>query len=94
MSATLYWLCGNELEFRVMLPVTFFSKLLRRDTRETWEKKGSKTALDLATERVRQILSKHEPRQLDPAMEKELLDYLNAVRERSMADFEAAEWDD
>jgi trimethylamine--corrinoid protein Co-methyltransferase len=72
----------------------FFSKLLRRDTRETWAKKGSKTALDLATERVREILEKHEPRQLDPAMEKELLDYLNGVRQRSMADFEAAEWED
>jgi len=72
----------------------FFSKLLRRDARETWEKKGSKTALDLARERVREILAKHQPRQLDPAMEKELLDYLNAVRQRSMADFEAAEWED
>jgi trimethylamine--corrinoid protein Co-methyltransferase len=72
----------------------FFSKLLRRDTRETWEKKGSKTALDLAKERVREILQKHQPRQLDPAMEKELLDYLNAVRQRTMADFEAAEWED
>jgi len=72
----------------------FFSKLLRRDTRETWEKKGSKTALDLAREKVREILAKHEPRQLEPALEKELLGYLNAVRQRSMADFEAAEWED
>ena len=72
----------------------FFSKLLRMDTRETWEKKGSKTAMDLASERVREILAKHEPRQLEPAVEKELLDYLDAVRQRSMADFEAAEWED
>lgn len=72
----------------------FFSKLLRRDARETWKRKGSKTALDLATERVREILGKHEPRELDPAMEKELLDYLAVVQKRSMADFEAAEWED
>jgi trimethylamine--corrinoid protein Co-methyltransferase len=72
----------------------FFSKLLRRDTRDTWQKKGSKTALDLATERAREILGKHKPRELPPAMEKELLDYLNGVRRRSMADFEAAEWED
>jgi trimethylamine--corrinoid protein Co-methyltransferase len=72
----------------------FFSKLLRRDGRQTWERKGSKTALDLATERVREILGKHEPRELEPAVEKELLDYLTMVRQRSMADFEAAEWED
>jgi trimethylamine--corrinoid protein Co-methyltransferase len=72
----------------------FFSKLLRRDGRQTWERKGSKTALDLATERVREILGKHEPRQLEPGVEKELLDYLTMVRQRSMADFEAAEWED
>jgi trimethylamine--corrinoid protein Co-methyltransferase len=70
------------------------SKLLRRDTRETWEKKGSKTALDLASERVREILATHQPRQLDPAVEQELQDYLSAVRKRGVADFEAAEWED
>jgi trimethylamine--corrinoid protein Co-methyltransferase len=72
----------------------FRSKLLRRDGRETWVSKGSKTALDLARERVREILAKHEPRQLEPAVEKELLGYLDAVRKRTVADFEAAEWED
>jgi trimethylamine--corrinoid protein Co-methyltransferase len=72
----------------------FRSKLLRRDTRQTWEGKGSKTALDLARERVREILAKHQPRDLDPALEKELQDYVAMVRQRSLADFEAAEWED
>ena len=72
----------------------FLSKLLKREGRETWESKGSKTALDLAAERVREILAAHEPRQLDPAVEKELLAYLDTVRKRTMADFEAAEWED
>ncbi len=72
----------------------FLPKLLRRDPRETWESKGSKTALDLARERVRDILAKHEPRELDPAVEKELLDYVGMVRKRTVADFEAAEWED
>ncbi len=72
----------------------FLPRLLRRDAREVWEGKGSKTALDLARERVRDILAKHEPRQLDPAVEKELLDYVAMVGKRSMADFEAAEWED
>jgi trimethylamine--corrinoid protein Co-methyltransferase len=72
----------------------FLSKLLRRDGRESWEGKGSKTALDLARERAREILARHEPRALEPGVEKELTDYLAAVRRRSVADFEAAEWED
>jgi trimethylamine--corrinoid protein Co-methyltransferase len=72
----------------------FLPRLLRREAREAWEEKGSKTALELARERVRELLAKHEPRQLDPAVEKELLDYLAMVRQRSMDDYLAAEWDD
>jgi trimethylamine--corrinoid protein Co-methyltransferase len=72
----------------------FLSKLLRRDGRASWESKGSKTALDLAHERVHEILANHEPRQLEPAVEKELLEYLAMVRQRTVADFEAAEWED
>jgi trimethylamine--corrinoid protein Co-methyltransferase len=72
----------------------FLLKLLRRDARKTWESKGSKTALDLARERVRKILAEHQPRELDPAAEKELRKYVDRVRKRSMADFEAAEWED
>jgi trimethylamine--corrinoid protein Co-methyltransferase len=68
-------------------------RLLRRDPREAWKSKGSKTALDLARERVRQILAQHQPRELDPAVEKELQAYLEMVRKRTMADFEAAEWE-
>ena len=72
----------------------FLPKLLRRDSRETWESKGSKTALDLARGRVHEILAGHEQRELDPAVGKELLDYLATVRRRTVADFEAAEWED
>jgi trimethylamine--corrinoid protein Co-methyltransferase len=72
----------------------FLPKLLRRDAREVWEGKGSKTALDLARERARDILAKHQPRQLDPAVERELLQYRDMARDRELADFEAAEWED
>ncbi len=72
----------------------FLPKLLKRDSREVWEGKGSKTALDLAQERARDILAKHQPRELDPAVEKELLQYRDMARDRAMADFEAAEWED
>jgi trimethylamine--corrinoid protein Co-methyltransferase len=69
-------------------------RLLRRDSREVWEGKGSKTALDLARERVRELLAKHEPRQLDPAVEKEMEKYIAMVRQRTVADYLAAEWED
>ncbi|MGQ9572613.1 MAG: trimethylamine methyltransferase family protein [Dehalococcoidia bacterium] len=72
----------------------FLPRLLRRDSRDTWEHKGSKTALDLARERVGQLLARHERRELDPAVEKGLLDYLAMVRQRTVADFEVAEWED
>jgi trimethylamine--corrinoid protein Co-methyltransferase len=72
----------------------FLPKLLPRDVRETWEQQGEKTTLDLARERVRAILAKHEPRSLDPAIEKELEAYAAMVRERTMDDYVAAEWED
>jgi trimethylamine--corrinoid protein Co-methyltransferase len=72
----------------------YLPRLLRRESREVWESKGSKTALDLARERVRELLAKHRPRELDSAVEKELLDYLNMVRQRTVDDYLAAEWED
>ncbi len=68
-------------------------RLLRRDARESWESKGSKTAFDLARERVREILTKHQPRALDAAVERELQAYLRTVQQREMGDYEKAEWE-
>jgi trimethylamine--corrinoid protein Co-methyltransferase len=70
----------------------FLPRLLRRDAREAWEAKGSKTALELARERVREILATHKRRQLERAIERELLQYLAMVRQRTMDDYLAAEW--
>jgi trimethylamine--corrinoid protein Co-methyltransferase len=72
----------------------FLPKLLPRDVRQTWEQKGAKTTLDLAREKVRVILAKHQPRVLDPAVEKELQAYAAMVRQRTVADYYAAEWED
>ena len=72
----------------------YLPRLLRRESREVWESKGSKTALDLARERVRELLAGHEPRELEPAVEKEMLGYLDMVRQRTMDDYLAAEWED
>jgi trimethylamine--corrinoid protein Co-methyltransferase len=72
----------------------YLPRLLRRESREVWESKGSKTALDLARERVRELLAKHQPRELDLAVEKELQGYLDMVRRRTVDDYMAVEWED
>jgi len=72
----------------------FLPKLMPRDVRQTWEQKGAKTTLDLARERVRAILAKHERCPLDPALEKELQAYVAMVQGRTVADYYAAEWED
>ena len=72
----------------------YLPRLLRRESREVWESKGSKTALELARERVRELLGRHQRRELEPTVEKEMLDYLDMVRRRTIDDYLAAEWED
>ena len=69
----------------------YIPKLLVREGYETWEKEGRKTVLDRARERVRAILDAHQPRDLDPAVEKELQKYLEMTRTRSIEDYMAYE---
>jgi trimethylamine--corrinoid protein Co-methyltransferase len=65
----------------------YIPKLLVREGYETWEKEGRKTVLDQARERVREILDAHQPRELDPVMEKGLQEYLEMTRARSIEDY-------
>jgi trimethylamine--corrinoid protein Co-methyltransferase len=65
----------------------YIPQLLVREGYQAWEKEGSKTVLDRARERVREILDAHQPRELDPAMEKELNQYLEKTRARSIEDY-------
>jgi trimethylamine:corrinoid methyltransferase-like protein len=46
-----------------------------------------------AREEARRILAGHEPKQLDPALEKEIDGFVEAVSKRTIEDFEAAEWE-
>jgi trimethylamine--corrinoid protein Co-methyltransferase len=71
----------------------FIPKLASREKRDIWESAGSKEMLDNARDTARKILAEHEPRQLDPHLEKELDDYVQAVADRSLDDFYAAEWE-
>ncbi len=65
----------------------YIPRLLVREGYETWEKEGRRTALDRARERVREILANHQPRELDPAVERGLQEYLEMTRARSVEDF-------
>jgi trimethylamine--corrinoid protein Co-methyltransferase len=65
----------------------FIPKLYSREPYDTWEKGGSKLALDHARERVRKILAEHQPRQLDPAVVTAMDEFRRQVAERNLQDF-------
>jgi trimethylamine--corrinoid protein Co-methyltransferase len=69
----------------------FVPQLLPREPYEAWQKAGSKSALDLAKERVREIIANHEPRTLDSAVERGLEEFRQMVATRPMDDFLAYE---
>ena len=69
----------------------FIPKLLPREPYEAWLKAGSRSALDEAKERVRAILANHQPRELDPNVEKELDTFRKKVSERTLEEFYAGE---
>ncbi len=65
----------------------FMPRLFPREPYEMWEKGGSRLALDQARERVRELLSKHQPYPIDPAIESELAAFRQMVNNRSLDEF-------
>ena len=65
----------------------YLPRLAVRDSYETWQNSGKTTMLDNARRRVQQILAAHQPRKLAPEVEKELRDYMERVRGRSLEEF-------
>lgn len=75
----------------------YIPKFMVRQPYESWEKEGARSAMDNARQRAMEMLAKHKPRQLDPAIEKDLEAYRLMVAERPIEDFykyEAAELQD
>lgn len=72
----------------------YIPRLLPREPYDTWEKTGSRSALDHARDRVRQILDNHRPRELDPALEQELDQFRQAVAARPLEDLYLYERED
>jgi len=71
----------------------FMPRVTDRDQLETWEKGGKKSMVDHAAAEVEKILESHQPREIDPGLSKELDRYVEMVANRTVADFEAAEWE-
>jgi trimethylamine--corrinoid protein Co-methyltransferase len=65
----------------------FQPKLFVRDPWDSWEKGGCRTALDNARARAKDILARHTPRTLDPAVEAELQTLRTAIAARSLEEF-------
>jgi len=65
----------------------FIPQLMVREPYETWERNGSKSALENAREKARQYLAKHQPNTLDPIVAHELEAYRNMVIERPIEEF-------
>lgn len=65
----------------------YIPELLVREPYSSWEKEGSKTALDRARHKVEAILAAHEPHPLDSALSSEIDRYCAAVAARELDDF-------
>ena len=69
----------------------YMPRLANRARRSTWLKKGGIDIIQMAKEKVDQILKEHQPKELDTQMEAQLKDYMKKVRERSFDDYRKAE---
>lgn len=65
----------------------YIPTLFAREPYEAWEKEGGKLAIDRARERALDILAKHQPREVDPALARELEAFKDTVAARNMEDF-------
>jgi trimethylamine---corrinoid protein Co-methyltransferase len=62
----------------------FLTKLSDRDAHDTWSQKGKQDIRERGRAQVKKILSEHQPKPLDPAMEKELLAIVKAAEKREL----------
>ncbi|TFG08076.1 MAG: hypothetical protein EU539_03340 [Promethearchaeota archaeon] len=69
----------------------YMPKLLDRNRRSTWRKKGSKEIIDSTTEKIKDILNNFKEYELTPEIDKELKDYMKMAGERTYDYFRKAE---
>ncbi|MCR6692473.1 MAG: trimethylamine methyltransferase family protein [archaeon YNP-LCB-003-016] len=68
----------------------FIPTILNRQTRDLWEKCGSKDLRQVARERAKEILSKHQPEPLEPSIEKELIAFIREVEKREKCSYKVS----
>jgi len=61
----------------------FIPNIMSRESRDAWEKKGSKNMQDVAKEKIVKILSDYHPKPLEPDVEKELASIMKDVNQRA-----------
>jgi trimethylamine--corrinoid protein Co-methyltransferase len=71
----------------------YFSKIVDQGKREAWERDGKRGILERARDEARKILSKHQEKELDPNLLKELDGYVKMAAARDLEEFYAAEWE-
>jgi trimethylamine--corrinoid protein Co-methyltransferase len=69
----------------------YVPKLANRDRRGTWQNKGSKDIIQIAREKVEQILKEQKGPGLSSDIEKKIAEYTKIVSARTMDDYRKAE---
>ncbi len=69
----------------------FIPKLVDRNRRSTWAKKGSKDIITTAGEKVEQLLKSYEPPELPSDIERQLKAYIKEVEQRTYEFYKKAE---
>jgi trimethylamine--corrinoid protein Co-methyltransferase len=69
----------------------YFPKLVDRNRRTTWFKKGAKDIITRAREKVDQILQAHKPNELSKDLDDQLLEFIKKVESRTFDDYKKAE---
>jgi trimethylamine:corrinoid methyltransferase-like protein len=72
----------------------FIPHLLAREPYDAWVEAGSRSALDRARDRVREILAQHQPYPIDPAAEQALDEFRQMVANRPLEEFYMGEMED
>jgi trimethylamine--corrinoid protein Co-methyltransferase len=65
----------------------FLPTMFSREPLEAWQDEGEKLAIDHARERALDVLAKHQPYEVDPAIEKELDEFRQMVATRELDNF-------
>jgi trimethylamine--corrinoid protein Co-methyltransferase len=71
----------------------FIPRLSSREKRDIWERDGKRDMLMRARDEAKKILEGHREREIDQKIVKELDLYVETVKNRSIDDFYAAEWE-